>query len=244
MDELEREFRAALGHLADGPEPSDDLVGRTVERSVQIRRHRRVLTVAGTAGALVVTLAIVSIAGAATRNGQVEVSGPGFSDDSTTTTVTTVAPILIPASTTTNSRPSSTTIPVVAPTSIPRVPCTDETVVDDDPTSGSFTLLASGNIEVSYYFPFGPAREDRYFTLDDGTSGTSGFTKEYTPDQFGPHWYEEWSQIPGWPADSASCKVKHNFLVDPSVVSPTTTSEPTTSVPVETTIPASDMTVG
>jgi hypothetical protein len=244
MDELEREFRAALDHLADGPEPSDDLVGRTVDRSIRIRRHRRVITGSSVAVAIVATLAVVSIAGAATRHGQVGVSGPSAPGESTAIGATTTIPIVV-FPTTTNPHPTRTSLPVVTPTTA-AVTC-PVAVVQDSPADASYTLLDNGNIEVTYAFPFGPARESHYYINDDGTSGDSGFTNVYTPDQFGPHWYEEWSQAGGTPEDLSSCKTRHNFVVDPSVATPaasTTTVPAGVTIPVETTIPVTTTTAG
>jgi hypothetical protein len=237
MDELEREFRAALDHLADGPEPSDDLVGRTVDRSVKIRRHRRVITVSSVTAAIVATLAVVSIAGAATRHGQVDVSGPSEPGESTTVAPTTTVPIIV-FPTTTNRHPTRTSLPVVTPTTA-AVAC-PLTSVQDSPADAVYTLLDNGNIQVTYVFPFGPARESHYYINDDGTSGSGGFTNVYTPDQFGPHWYDEWSQPGGTPEDISSCKTRHTFVVDLSVVTPassTTTIPLGDTIPVDTTIP-------
>ena len=237
MDELEPEFRAALDHLADGPEPSDDLVGRTVDRSVQIRRHRRVVTLTSVAAAIVATVAVVSIAGAATRHGQVDVSGPSAPGESTTIGPTTTVPVFV-VPPTTNPRPTRTSLPVATPTTAPAT-C-PQAAVEDSPADASYTLLDNGSIQVTYVFPFGPARESHYFINDDGTSGSGGFTKVYTPNQFGPHWYEEWSQPGGTPEDLASCRTRHGFVVDLSVVTPassTTTVPPGDTIPVATTVP-------
>jgi hypothetical protein len=236
MDELERELRAGLDHLADGPGPSDDLVDRTLSRGAQISRRRRAITVSSVAAAVVAILAAVSIAGAATRNDHVDVSGPGFSE-STTVGPTTTVPAFFFATTTTNPKPSRTSLPVVTPTTPPTCPLA---IVDDTPADGSFTLLEGGNIEVTYVFPFGPARETHYYNGDDGTSGEGGFTNVYTPDEFGPHWYDEWSQPGNTAEDTASCKTRHNFVVDPSFATPassTTTAPQNDTIPVETTIP-------
>ena len=67
MDELERDLRSALDRLADGTVASDDLVDRTLARSVQIRRRRRVITVSGVAVAFAAMAALASVADAATR---------------------------------------------------------------------------------------------------------------------------------------------------------------------------------
>jgi len=241
MDDLEREFRAALDHLADGPEPSDELVGRTVDRSVRIHRNRRVLTVTSVAVAVVATLAVVSIAGAATRHGQVDVSGPSAPGESTAVVSTTTVPIIV-FPTTTNPHPTRTSLPVVTPTTAVTCPLA---VVQDSPADASYTLLDTGNIQVTYVFPFGPARESHYYINDDGTSGDSGFTNVYTPDHFGPHWYDEWSQPGGTPEDITSCKTRHNFIVDPAVVTPassTTTIPQGDTIPVDTTIPVTTTT--
>jgi hypothetical protein len=234
MDELERDLRSTLGELADGPEPSDDLVNRTVGRSGQIRRRRRVITVSSIAAAVVATLAVVSIAGAATRHGQVDVSGPSTPDDSTTILSTTSVPLLFSTSTT-NPPPRSSTVPAASTTTLPK--CLPPPPVDDNPSAATFTLLGDGSIEVTIYSTFGPARESHYFVFDNGTNSA---TTVYTPDQFGPHWYETWSQVGGSPEDMSSCKQRHNFVVDPSMITPTTTSTTVpgaTTIPVETTIP-------
>jgi hypothetical protein len=213
---------------------------------VQITRHRRVLTVASIAASAVALLAVVSIAGAATRDGHVDVAGPSTPDDTTIVSTTSV-PILFPTSTT-NPPPRNTTVPVVTPTTVAN--CAGSPEVNDSPADSTFTLLENGDIEMFHQFSWDHFHSIiEYFILDDGTTGSDSFTKTYSPAEFGPHWYVNWHKSAYEPGSPGSCKQRHNFLVDPSVITPTTTSTTTTTVPgdtvpVETTIPESTTTIG
>src|SRR3954463_14142151 len=112
MDELERELRAELSRRADGPEPSDDLVERTVGRTMQIRRRRNTVAAFAVAAAvLVVTFAVAAMAGADTHRAHFQVTGPPDSEIAETTSTT--APVA-----------TSTTPPAIQPLPGPLTPTT------------------------------------------------------------------------------------------------------------------------
>jgi hypothetical protein len=243
MDELERDLRATLGNLANGPTPSDALVDTTVARSAQIRHRRRTFAASGVAAvALVAALAIASIAGAGTGGSPVRVSDPGFrppGPEPTSTTTTTVA------SSTTTAVPTSTTAPragrkrptsgagvgLVTTTTAPVIACgSAQPSVDPFARSGEqYTTLANGDIEVSFGgHPYGPARETYYYDLDDGTRYYGGFAQTYSPDRFGTHWFD----LSTVSAGVTECLGRVTFAV--GTVGPTTSTTSTT-VPTETT---------
>ena len=235
MDELERDLRSALDRLADGTVASDDLVDRTLARSVQIRRRRRALTVSSLTVALAAMAALASVAGAATR-AHVRVTAPPVIEPAATTTTGPPTSIVV---TTTTAPPSSspgtgarshTPSVAAAPTSttIP-APCEPRTLTPAD--NGTFTMLPNGDIEADFYFPFGPARESHYEIFDDGVHVGQGVaTNVYTPAQFGPHWLDAWSVTGG----IQSCTERLTFDVEPTLTTTTTT---VTTLPVSTTIP-------
>ena len=90
MDDLERDLRATLDHLAGGAAPSDGLVSRTLERSRQLRRNRRLIAASiAVITTLAVTVAATSViaSGAPARHLRVAIP-PSIAGSSTSTTMT------------------------------------------------------------------------------------------------------------------------------------------------------------
>ena len=114
--------------------------------------------------------------------------------------------------------------------------CGDVTEVNDG--NGRFTTLPSGDIRVEFGpFPHDPATETQIWVLDDSTNGHDAFTKVYTPDQFGAHWFDTATVNANTIAYTA-CPVRHDFFVGPQPGSTTTSTTTTTTAPDSTTIPA------
>jgi hypothetical protein len=248
MDDLERDLRSTLGNLADGAPPSAALVDTTVTRSAQIRRRRRVFAASTVAVfALVVAIAIASIAGAGTRGTPVRVADPGFrsapSEPTSTTTTTTEPPTTttaVPPPTRTPKPGSGTKDPnpsvVVGPvTTTTAAVCGSRPSTDVFARSGEqYTTLPNGDIEVTFGgHPFGPARETYHYVLDDGATHYGGFLQTYAPDQFGAHWFDLYSVLDG----ITDCRGRVIFTVgtEPGPTTSTTTTIPTDTT---TTIPA------
>jgi hypothetical protein len=248
MDDLERDLRATFDRLADRAVPSAELVERTVERSDQIKRHRRTAIASGLAAvAVVASLTAVSIAGAGTRSSHLQVTGPtgvelpaATTTTESTTTTTTVVP---PPPVTTHHY----TVPPARPSqSTTTVPACNSAGLGDATT---LTLLDDGDMQAVFTLPVGPAKEVHHYVLDDGTSGSDGIVQVFTPDQFGTHSYDEWSEIGG----NRSCTEHHTFDVEPSAVTTTTmpgdttttsTSSDSTTIPTGTTVPTTSTTIG
>jgi hypothetical protein len=242
MDDLERDLRATFDRLADRAVPSAELVERTVERSDQIKRHRRAAIASGFAAAVVVvSLTAASIAGAGTHSSHLQVTGPtgvALPADTTTTASTTTTTTVVPPPpvathhhTVAPARPTASTT-----TSIPG--CTPGLTFVD---AADLTLLPDGDIEASFFLVSGIDHETHHYVLDDGTTGEDGLTRVFTPDQFGTHSYDMWVDDHG----DRSCTEHYTFDVEPSAVT-TTTSTPTnsTTAPTDTTVPTTSTTIG
>jgi hypothetical protein len=232
MDDLEPELRAAFGRLADGAEPSDALVGRTLARSTSIRRRRNAITASGVGAAVLILMFAVAAVAGPNDNGsnfQVAGTGPGSVPVTSTTVTPATPPTTAPAGrTTTVPHAVSPTVPVTTTTA---ASCTPATV----PGGVILEMQPNGAIAAIVSLASGPGAILTPYTLDDGSTGAGGFRKVYTPAEFGPHWYEITS--PG--VDGNPCPARHAFDVSPSSLTTTTTSGTTeTSVPSDsTTIP-------
>jgi hypothetical protein len=243
MDELERDLRAEFEHLADGPEPSDDLVGKTLDRSVHLRRHRRVLTASSIAAITLAAFVVVaSVAGAGTHPFNVAVTGPPDVELPETTTTTTAPMAPVTTTTVTSSLPVSrnTVPPAPSTTTTPGISFVPATCPSSDagtsPELAEFTLLADGTVRVHYTWMWSPhVGAFIHYRFDNGATGSSDYEKVYTPDEFGQHWYDEWTAFDN---GTVGCSVRHTFDVDPSTATPDTTPVSTT-LPVTTTVPDS-----
>jgi hypothetical protein len=253
MDELERDLRATLGNLADGARSSDELVDTTIARGAQIRRRRRTFAASAiAAGALVVAIAVASIAGAGTRGSTpVRVADPGGSSSTSELTSTTTTTTVVPTTTTTPAPPVAPRPGSGAHHPKPGVgggPVTTTTVstcnssepsVDPFARTGErYTALPNGDIEAGFGgHPTGPGREAYYYVLDDGTTYYGGFLQSYSPEQFGTHYFDLYTVSGG----VTECLGRVTFTVGTDVGSTTSTTsttignDTTTTAPVTTT---------
>ncbi len=193
---------------------------------------------------LAVTAGATSIAAAGTHHTPVHVSGPD-ADETGPATTSTTAPaspttVVSPALAPTHSRgqrpaPSAA---VGTPTTVTETPTTivcssPPTVVDD--SSGTFAPQADGSIIVTFQFAYDARRKKLGWALDDGTAGFGTLTKTYTPDQFGPHSFVEWS-VDATTFTYVDCPTRHNFTVG-SVPTTTTVAPETTTTTIPPPVP-------
>ena len=242
-NELERDLRATFDRLADDAHPSADLVDRTVERGAQLRRHRR-LAAASAVVVLAVTAGATSIAAAGTHHTPVHVSGPDADETGPATTSTTA-----PAS------PTTVVSPALAPThsaasgrhrprrSAPRRPLPKHrrrssaarhqrsSTTAAEPSHRRPTARSSSRSNS----PTTRWRKKLGWALDDGTAGFGTLTKTYTPDQFGPHSFVEWS-VDATTFTYVDCPTRHNFTVG-SVPTTTTVAPETTTTTIPPPVP-------
>ena len=252
MDDPRTRSEPTFDRLADRAVPSAELVERTVERSdpdQTASSHRD--RFGSRRDTIVASLTAVSDRGRGTRSSHLQVTGP--------------TGVELPAATTTTSRATEPrrrrrSSVLRAPVTTHRCtipPARPERVDDNRPRFGrrvlgrttTLTLLDDGDMQAVFTLPVGPAKEVHHYVLDDGTSGSDGIVQTFTPDQFGTHSYDEWSESAG----NRSCTEHHTFDVEPSAVTTTTmpgdtttTSTPSdsTTIPTGTTVPNTSTTIG